>query len=595
MEINNSFEMLIGDIKNPSIVAEDKSERKERREKRREGRREKRYMEEGKDFNLNSFISSLSSLKNSIIAQITDCDNRMDSKVLGGKAAAEKYKKIFMTHLDKVAVLLGEAQYRKSRGEGRKLEAGQDVGVIESFRENYNKVLNDFNKSAEDYNTEAGKEVGQVVSKIEFKSIQEPLDAANKAFLEAAMLASDLLIEIKNKVASEGGSQKPTDQKSGEGDNKTSSTSSVKIVNEIKAGTTPTGENAEIAKKVYALICEKWKESKTLTASSQWKASGFCNPNKLIIGPNRTACIKAIKAAYKMEDKSGNLTQAFVDKLSASEVIKESTDFRRMSESLNLLSFEDFISGKSKIGVHEQVDMDALKKSLSSGTSSGKSKSSSSGSTPESPFKSKEEGDAFRKWVNDKHSDWAKENKLDSSGSHTNSFIIKAWNKFKDEYKPGESKSGGESDKKSEKITKESAEEMMKKADEMLLDANNKIKDFYANSGNFEEYKSIMGDDEEDAVKYIFGSGRDDKSSWFYKNIRRKYTTPVYQTIQKLKESGDVYEEYFVHLNDELQKVINLYRILKKKTLGNTNDDSYTWSYTSFDGEKTTFKVDTDF
>lgn len=443
MDINNSFEMLIGDIKNPSIVTEDKSERRERREKRREERREKRYMEEGKDFNLNSFISSLSSLKNSIIAQITDCDNRMDSKVLGGKAAAEKYKKVFLSHLEKVAVLLGEAQYRKSRGEGKKLEAGQDVGVIESFRENYNKVLNDFNKSAEDYNTEAGKEVGQVVSKIEFKSIQEPLDAANKAFLEAVMLASDLLTEIKNRVASEGGTtQKPADQKSGEAEKKESSTSTVKIVNEIKAGTTPTGENAEIAKKVYALICEKWKESKTLTSTPQWKASGFCNPNKLIIGPNRTACIKAIKAAYKMEDKSGNLTQAFVDNLSASDVIKESADFKKMSESLNLLSFEDFISGKSKIEVNEQVDMEALKQSLSSSSASSKSTSNApkTASTWESPFKDKAEGDAFRKWVNDNHSDWAKENKLDVSGSHTNSFIKKAWEKFKDEYKPGNKK-----------------------------------------------------------------------------------------------------------------------------------------------------------
>jgi hypothetical protein len=434
MDINNSFEMLIGDTKNPSFVSEDKSARKERREARREERREKKYMDESKDFNLNAFINSLSSLKNSIIAQITDCDNRMDSKVLGGKVAAEKYKKVFMTHLEKVAVLLGEAQYRKNRGEGKKLEAGQDVGIVESFRENYTKLLEDFNKSAESYNTEAGREVGSVVSKIEFKEIQEPLNAANKSFKEAIMLASDLLTDIRNTVAAESGSgsSKPEDKKEGK-----TSTSDIKVVNEIKAGTTPTGENAEIAKKVYALICEKWKNSKTLTESPQWKASGFCNPNKLIIGPNRSACIKAIKAAYKMEDKSGNLTQALVDKLASSEVIKESSGFNKISENLNLLSFEDFISGKSRI--QEQVDMEALKASLKSGSSSS-SKSTSSKSTGESPFISKEEGDSFRKWVNDNHAEWAKENKLDVSGSHTNSFIKKAWDEFKNDYKPGEKK-----------------------------------------------------------------------------------------------------------------------------------------------------------
>jgi hypothetical protein len=148
-----------------------------------------------------------------------------------------------------------------------------------------------------------------------------------------------------------------------------------------------------------------------------------------------------------MEDKSGNLTQALVDKLASSEVIKESTNFNKISENLNILSFDDFISRKSSI--QEQIDMDALKTSLKSAPSS--SKTSSKSTSSEGPFKSKEDGDSFRKWVNDKHADWAKENKLDVSGSHTNSFIMKAWNKFKDEYKPSGEE---ESAKKEEKVVK---------------------------------------------------------------------------------------------------------------------------------------------
>lgn len=46
----------------------------------------------------------------------------------------------------------------------------------------------------------------------------------------------------------------------------------------------------------------------------------------------------------------------------------------------------------------------------------------------DSPFKNKEEGNEFRKWVNDTLPSWAKKLKLDPSGSHTNSFIINAWN-----------------------------------------------------------------------------------------------------------------------------------------------------------------------
>lgn len=49
-----------------------------------------------------------------------------------------------------------------------------------------------------------------------------------------------------------------------------------------------------------------------------------------------------------------------------------------------------------------------------------------------SPFKTKEEGDAFRKWVNKTLPSLARKLDLDPSGSHTNSYIINAWNhKFK--------------------------------------------------------------------------------------------------------------------------------------------------------------------
>jgi hypothetical protein len=51
------------------------------------------------------------------------------------------------------------------------------------------------------------------------------------------------------------------------------------------------------------------------------------------------------------------------------------------------------------------------------------------GSTPSSPFKTREEGNAFRKWLNDNYPKIAKERfKLDREGSHTNKYILNAFN-----------------------------------------------------------------------------------------------------------------------------------------------------------------------
>lgn len=50
------------------------------------------------------------------------------------------------------------------------------------------------------------------------------------------------------------------------------------------------------------------------------------------------------------------------------------------------------------------------------------------------PFKNKAEGNNFRKWVNDNHSEYAKQIDLDEKGSHTNAYILKAWNEYGKEY-----------------------------------------------------------------------------------------------------------------------------------------------------------------
>jgi hypothetical protein len=159
MKLSTTFSRLLEDMKKSSStsISEDKDTRRKRREKRKEERRSKGFEEEGEDFNLNKFLKALEALKNGIISQIVDCQTRIDSKTLGGKKAAGKYNKVFSTQLDRVSFLIGEAQYRQNRGEGRKLEAGtEDENIIASFREQYQDILDDFSASVQNYSKEIG-------------------------------------------------------------------------------------------------------------------------------------------------------------------------------------------------------------------------------------------------------------------------------------------------------------------------------------------------------------------------------------------------------------------------------------------------------
>lgn len=53
---------------------------------------------------------------------------------------------------------------------------------------------------------------------------------------------------------------------------------------------------------------------------------------------------------------------------------------------------------------------------------------------PETPFKNSTEGNAFRKWVNDNHKDYATSIKLDPTGKFNNAYIRKAYQKYGTEY-----------------------------------------------------------------------------------------------------------------------------------------------------------------
>lgn len=111
-------------------------------------------------------------------------------------------------------------------------------------------------------------------------------------------------------------------------------------------------------------------------------------------------------------------------------------------------------TGKAKVAIASKVfkDKQTVTKPVTKQVTKPKSNVLPEVTIKSSPsFKTKEEGDAFRLWVNKTYPVWAKTNQLDPSGSHTNSYIKKAYAKFGKAYV--------ESKKKPKEVKKEDYEE----------------------------------------------------------------------------------------------------------------------------------------
>lgn len=130
--------------------------------------------------------------------------------------------------------------------------------------------------------------------------------------------------------------------------------------------------------------------------------------------------------------------------------------------------------------------------------------------------------------------------------------------------------------------------------EDMLIKANESIKDLYRDSDYWEEFKGSINDDEDAAVKQVFGDGYKDKNTWWYKVIRKQYLIPAFN---KLAKSGleETDKDAFDHLSDEIKYFGTIYSTLKKKTFGGTSNDSWKWSMRRVDGSKESYNVDTDF
>lgn len=161
--------------------------------------------------------------------------------------------------------------------------------------------------------------------------------------------------------------------------------------------------------------------------------------------------------------------------------------------------------------------------------------------------------------------------------------------------KPTDSKRDSDDDDKDDvdgvlPVSEKSISEIEVKLDK----ANLSLVNLYKDKSYWKEFKGTFNDDEDAAVKEVFGKDYNDKNTWWFNVIRKKYIIPAYVQLQDsgLKKNDP---DAFEHLLDEIKYFQKSYRTLKEKTEGATSNDSWKWSLRLFDGTKKTYEVDTDF
>jgi hypothetical protein len=132
--------------------------------------------------------------------------------------------------------------------------------------------------------------------------------------------------------------------------------------------------------------------------------------------------------------------------------------------------------------------------------------------------------------------------------------------------------------------------------EDLLKKANEEIVDLYDDTTYWKEYKGTFNDNEDEAVKDVFGENYESKTSWWYKKVRRPYVIKAEDLLAYsypgLKDSDS---DAWDHLKDEITEFETTYKRLKEKTLGDTGLDTYKWSLKLYKGGKETYQVDTDF
>lgn len=413
----------------------DKDERKSRREERRKERTEKSFMGKDSDqdpetvegeFYLKSFQKAVESLRDQVIAQLRACDLAIKTDI-GNKAVAEQNKPKFRNILDRISRLLGDIDYRREK-EGRKLELPDDSKLIKSYRESYDDIGKDLKAISDKYSQES--EEAKVQSDIDkkypelskkIKEATEAIENAKRVFFDKK---TDIGVEVMN--AMHGGTANILSGGAGGGSTPTGDLGK-EIKNDLPVKVSEAGKKGEVIKKVKQLIKEKFGNNKKINTDATFKQVINSPSTYNLFGPKTQALIIKLKKLFKLKDETSDITQDLIDKLENHKATNESKT--------NLLSFSSFLNSRINED-NDELDYDAFS-SYKGGSSTGstdKKASYSSGNSEPTPFTTEEEGNAFRKWVNDTHTDWAKKNQLDPSGKKDNAYIRKAYKEFGKEY-----------------------------------------------------------------------------------------------------------------------------------------------------------------
>ena len=407
------------------------------RSDRKEKRLEDRFDKEGDDkFLVKAYIKAVELLKDQVLATRIDIFNTIKNKLAGAK-----YGDPILRSADTLLALMINLKLnaeKLAKEEGSRLEPIKNAEDIKTYKSLYAENEKEYEELKKKWNEAKLKEQNEQPVLAANQKIEKSLNTAKKYFTEAQTEFGANFAQFVQKK----GEEKKDDEKKNDSSTTTELTATIK-----QAKSEYTGSNGDIVKEVKKLIYDKYKDVSDLTKTSFWKEVYKNYPNMTgMFGPNTASLIKVVKGTIPKTkaDKTGDINNLFYTSLK--DV--------KLKESLNInpgkiVSFNDFMRHKvnEDNGSGDVIDLSnisTLVKNVESGSSSStKAKSKASGSTnaksdvpsePATPFKTKEDGNKFREWVNKKYPDWAKENNLDASGSENNTYIRKAYAQYGQEY-----------------------------------------------------------------------------------------------------------------------------------------------------------------
>lgn len=412
---------------------------KERTE-RRTKRAEKEFGENASEFNIRSFIKALKLLSTQVYGEINKVSLALKTKSDGHKFSGPILIELRSIR-DITNNLITNAENR-FKEEGGRLEKEEDKETIDTWRDQYTDAKEKFELVSADWIKKVDQQTKERPVDIKNAVIDKSLDEAKKLFDEA----KKLLVDMSSKFAN----LSVNNNSKGQNDNSNNSGGSeIKIT--IKEGQKSyTKEENDIILDVKKTIYDKLGKAQSYTKQSFWKEVYKNYPNiTALFGPNTGLLIRSLKKDLKLSDSSSSDINPGFYKAVKQFTIKESIN----NNWGKLLSFESFMkskineeNGEGEFVIDLSKSAESIEKAKEESSPGSKSKTkskSSSGdnsskstvpSEPATPFKTKEEGNKFREWVNKKYPDWAKENDLDTSGSENNSYIRKAYAQYGEEY-----------------------------------------------------------------------------------------------------------------------------------------------------------------